>query len=243
MTNALFIGLSKRIPLPKEGGFLYIDDEVPEVARSRIFDPREHCFNPLKGITYENARMLANVIYTAYPQGETTLTVRNGRIDLVPVLRQGTRFDKLKVYSEEVARLVGDILESPVLRRVLCTDAPFSFNPRSRILARINRAELAEFDAKVLAFMLMAHFRGTVIVPDFGFYGREAHMPLLRQNRLIAGVNFLDEVPRELRNALLLVKDKHASGATVEDAETLAKYARKRRDTMGYNDFIDDATA
>jgi len=41
----------------------------------------------------------------------------------------------------------------------------------------------------VLGLFLMAQFWGQVIVQDFGFYGREAHAWLMRENRLIAGVN------------------------------------------------------
>jgi hypothetical protein len=38
-----------------------------------------------------------------------------------------------------------------------------------------------------------------------------------------------------------LIKDKEASGATVEDAETLAGYARLARGTNGFNAFVDEA--
>lgn len=61
-------------------------------------------------------------------------------------------------------------------------------------------------------------------MPDFGFYGREAHATLIREGRLIAGVNFLDELPPKLRNSVLLIKDKEASGATAADAELLTTY-------------------
>jgi hypothetical protein len=50
--NKLYVGFSKQIDLPK-GGFLFINDEVPEVPgwrRPRLFDPHEHCFNPLKDL-------------------------------------------------------------------------------------------------------------------------------------------------------------------------------------------------
>jgi hypothetical protein len=66
----------------------------------------------------------------------------------------------------------------------------------------------------------------TIVVPDFGFYGREGHVSVIRENRLVAGVNSLGELPPKLRQSVLLIKDKEAAGATVEDAETLAKYAR-----------------
>src|SRR5207237_837427 len=64
------------------------------------------------------------------------------------------------------------------------------FNPKSMIVARINRAELGDFDALVLGLFLMSHFKGQLVVPDLGFYGRDAHVSLVRQNRLIAGVSF-----------------------------------------------------
>jgi hypothetical protein len=65
---------------------------------------------------------------------------------------------------------IKDILISPVLKRVLCTpNHEFSFNPRSVILARINRVELGKFDALVLGLFLISHFRGEIMVPDFGF--------------------------------------------------------------------------
>jgi hypothetical protein len=63
-------------------------------------------------------------------------------------------------------------------------------------------------------------------VLDFGFYGREGHVSLIRENRLIAGLNTLQELAPKLRQNVLLTKDKVASGATVEDAETLARYER-----------------
>ena len=52
----------------------------------------------------------------------------------------------------------------------------------------------------------MSHFKGQIIVPDFGFYGREAHVSLLRENRLMAGV-----------------KKRRKRAVRYEDAETLAR--------------------
>jgi hypothetical protein len=102
-------------------------------------------------------------------------------------------------------------------------------------------AELGEFDALVLGLFLMAHFKGQIVVPDFGFYGRDAHVSLIREGRLIAGVNSLSELPAKLRQAVLLIEDKVASGATLEDAEMLAEYARLARGTNGFNELVQDA--
>ncbi len=78
------------------------------------------------------------------------------------------------------------LLRSPVLKRVLCSDEEFGFTGHNRkVFARLNRAELGDFDSLVLGLFLMAHFKGQIIVPDFGFYGREAHAGLMREGRLI----------------------------------------------------------
>ena len=43
-----------------------------------------------------------------------------------------------------------------------------------------------------------------------------------REGRSIAGVNTLGELPAQLRRNVLLIKDKVASGTTLEDTEMLA---------------------
>ena len=238
--NQLHIGLSRNIT-PPTGGFLFIHDEVPDIPRARIFDPRIDSFNPLKDIEYKRARELSDVLYTIYPQGENTLTVRNGRRALLAALLDAKQLDKIKA-DEEVQGLVSDVLASPVLRQVFCTPRNvFSFNPRSVILARVNRAELGEFDALVIGLMLMSYYKGQIIIPDFGFYARDGHASLLREERLMAGVNSLSELPPNLRRQTLLVKHKEASGATYEDAAVLAQYARLMPNTNAYNEFIDRA--
>ena len=51
----------------------------------------------------------------------------------------------------------------------------FYFNTKYTIQARINRKELGERRA-VLVFFLMSHYKGQLVIPDFGFSGREAHV-------------------------------------------------------------------
>src|ERR1700712_5677868 len=228
MANTLYVGFNKTIEPPKSG--LFIHDEVPDISRARIFDPAKHSFNPLKGIDYRKARALADLIYTIYPQGENTLKVREGRWSLLPALQAAKRLDNVDG-DEEVQGVLGDLLQSPVLKRVLCSNAnQFSFNPNSLILARINRAELGDFDALVLGLFLIEQFKGQVVVPDFGFYGRENHVSLIREDRLVAGVNFLGELAPRLRNATLLIEDREANGALFDDAVVLAQLAGLRPD-------------
>jgi len=238
--NQLHVGFACNIELPKSG--LFINDEIPKIPRSRIFDIEKHCFNPLQNIDYRKARQIADVLYTTTPQGENTLTVRNGRRALLRALLEAERLDKIDG-DEEVMGMIDDILISPVLRRILCNPTNFSFNPNSLILVRLNRAELGDFDALVLCLLLMSHFQGQIIIPDFGFYGRLAHISLIRQDRLIAGVNTLSELEPRLRHNILLIKDKVASGATSDDADTLARYAMLVPNTNAYRDFVTEAMA
>jgi hypothetical protein len=65
----------------------------------------------------------------------------------------------------EALATVDDVLVSPVLRQVVCNPTNLSFNPNSNILARINRAELGDFDDLVLGLLLMVHFKGQIVVP------------------------------------------------------------------------------
>jgi hypothetical protein len=169
MSNKLYVGFSKNVQPPKRG-YLFIDDEVPQVPQSRIFDPKEHSFNPLKGLDYKKAREIAEVLYTVAPQGENTLTVRNGKRALLKALLAADQLDRV-TGDDEVGGMIEDILVSPVLRHVFCSPKnEFTFNPKSKIFAKIDRAELGDFDALVLGLLLMAHFNGQVVVPDFGFY-------------------------------------------------------------------------
>lgn len=239
--NALHDGFSKEIELPR-GGYLYIGDELPDLPpRARVFDPNEHSLNPLSGITHRSARELAEVLYTTTPQGENTLTVRNGKRALLPALLNGIRLDKIEG-PEEVMAFKDDLLQSPVLRRVLCNPKnQFSFNPNSKIFARINRAELGEFDALVLGLILINHYKGQLVIPDFGFYGRDAHASLVRTERLIAGVYHLAELPLRLRNAMLLIQDKQASGALYDDAVLFARFAGLTPGTNAFNDYVEQA--
>ena len=138
--------------------------------------------------------------------------------------------------------MVRRLMRSPVLKRVLCSRQNFSFNT-DVVLARVNRVELGDFDALVLGLLLMAQFKGQVVVPDFGFYGRDMHVSLIRENRLIAGVNTLSELPVKLRQAVLLIHEKNGSGTTYEDGEVLAMYRGLVRGTNAYNEYVLQAVA
>src|SRR6266436_8531453 len=114
MMNKLYVGFAKTIELPP-GGCLFIDDEMREIPRARVFDPLKDCFNPLADIGYKKAREIADVLYTISPQGENTLTVRNGKRALLRVLLNAKRLDQVRG-DEEVRGMIDDLLVSPVLK-------------------------------------------------------------------------------------------------------------------------------
>lgn len=235
--------------------FLLIDDGpvadafLARFPKARLFTPTVHSFNPLAGMDYKRARDFADILYAASPGGRDTLTVRNGRRALVRLLLAGPgRLSDMPAPGEvkddaekEALGMVEELLMSPVLSRVLCGGGkPFRFGEGTTV-AKMNRATLGDFDAFILGALLMGQHKGQIVVPDFGFYGRPLHASFIRQDRLTAGVRLLEEVPRQLAQALLTIPDKHGHGCTFEDADTLAKYARLVPGTNAYTDFVERA--
>ena len=80
----------------------------------------------------------------------------------------------------------------------------------------------------------ISFFRRRGIIPDFGFYARESHPSLIRENRLIAGVSSLSELNTKLRQLCLM--EKEARQCTYADAEVLAQYAGLTPHTMEHSD-------
>jgi hypothetical protein len=209
--------------------FLLIDDGpiadafAEQFPQAKQFDISKHSFNPLRGIDHKGARDFAQILYTASPEGKDTLTVRNGKRAVARlVLANTTRLDRITSDDEKDAdamAMIDDVLFSPVLKDVLCRPTNFSF--KGSVIARINRAELGDFDAFVLALLLMGQHKGQVVVPDGGFYLRPLHMSLIRQDRLTVGLRFLAELPLSLQQAVLTIEDKHLMRLLPDDAERL----------------------
>jgi hypothetical protein len=219
-----------------EPPFLLLDDgPIADAARAhfpkaKLFDPHRHSFNPLRNMNYKGARDFASLLYSISPQGENTLTVRNGRRALTRLLLAGySRLSDLPSAKDtkddaekEALGTIEDLLLSPVLHNVLCGKTNFFFT--GSIIAKLDRAELGDDDAVVLASLLIGQFKGHIVVPDLGSFGRGFHVNLIRQNRLTAGLNSLSEVSDTLGQALLSIKDKTVYRTTRRDAGILADY-------------------
>jgi hypothetical protein len=131
-----------------------------------------------------------------------------------------------------------------VVRGVLCGKRQFNFGENRTIVAKLDRSQIGDRAAFIIGLFLISHFKGQLVIPDFGFYGREAHAALIREGRLVAGVNFLDELPPKLRNSVLLIKDKEGSGAIADDAALLATYQSGfSRGQDGFSSYVQAAMA
>ena len=242
--NKLLIGLAEKTPdLTTEPGFLLIDDGpiadvfLKQFKRAKLFDPREHGFNPLP-MAYRKAREFASVVYP----DKDLMTYEDGKRALARMLIVAKSIDRLPVIKhkgyEHARDTIDDLLLSPVLKNVLSKPTPRWLFSGSSIVARINRADIGEHDAHILASLLISQFKGQIIVPDFGFYARPFHSSLIREGRLIAGVYTLSEIEPKLRNLCLLV-EKVGRHCTYDDAVVLAEYEGLRPDRNDYNAFID----
>lgn len=249
--NRLIVGADKSPilqHLPER--FLFIDDgplidrlTLPKRRAVTVFDPAEHSFNPLKDMTYHRAREFMAVLDAVFPEGSETLTRRYSNFFLLRALLSSVeKLDRLipepakkDAAAQDAYQKIQTLLLSPVLEPVLNRPTNMSF--KGTIIARLDRAVLGDFDCFVLGNLLVSQYDGPVVIPDLGFYQTRFHTSLIRQDRLIAGINSFDEVP-ERRNQLLLIRDKEPSQCTAEDAKVLALYAGLEPGTNRYNDFI-----
>jgi hypothetical protein len=251
MTNKFIIGRGDKTPhLDTKPGFLLIDDGpiadlfLEKYSRAKEFDPHTHSFNPLP-MDERQARAFADIVFG--DAGRDTLTVRNGKRALARLVTKAKRLDQIVPGKgddeKEAAAAIDDLLFSPLMRKILCdTENKFSFRAgRSSVVARLDRADIGDHDARILGALLISRFKGQIILPDFGFYARPFHDALIREKRLIAGVYTLSELDKELRQMCLLM-EKTGTQCTWDDACELAKYdCIHPPHTEGYDTFIKSA--
>jgi hypothetical protein len=128
---------------------------------------------------YREAREFAAAVYP----DKDLMTYRNGRRALTRLVVNTDRLDRLHYRrnddDKEARGVVEDMLREPL---------PRWLHGGSTIVARLNRKEIGDDDAKIIANILIAQFKGPIVIEDFGCYARDHHAALTRQNRLIAGV-------------------------------------------------------
>jgi hypothetical protein len=253
--NSLIVGSDKSdISTLLPPRFLLIDDgplidslDFPPTWKVTHLDISEHVLNPLSGIDYRRARDFVSVLDAVFPEGDSTLTKKASRFALLSALLEKRKRtpsleslitpDKNDPGSMDAHQRIQTLLLSPVLKALLTTNRT-KLSLKGIVLARLDRSQLSEFDCFVIANLLISRYQGQVVIPDFGFYGCDIHTSLIRQNRLIAGVNFLDEVSKEMQNRLMLMDKIVPKGCTAKDADTLADYCCEfPRGTDGFDTY------
>ncbi len=159
-----------------------------------------------------------------------------------PVIKDNWAFIETwdaKDYRPLLQKISG-LLASPLIRSVLCAPkTTFEIDPSRRTILKLDRAAIGDFAAFLIGSLLIGQYKGQVVVPDFGFYGREMHTALVREERLIAGANALGEFPVKLRQALLGIKTKIAYRVTAEDAASLLPYFPKQTKISHFTELSD----
>jgi hypothetical protein len=238
--NLLKIGLAeKHFEYPK-GSLVIIDEPILKWG-VKVFDPAKDGLNPLP-MPYREAREFAAAVFP----DKDLMTYRNGRRVLTRLVMNADRLDRLKYTKDdddqEASGAVEDLLLSPLSRTALRKSIPRWFYSGASVMVRLNRKEIGDDDAKIIASIRISQFKGQIVIEDFGCYARPFHTSLIRENRLIAGVFTLTELDDKLRQMSLLMETE-AAGCTYEDAEVLAKYDGHVPGTNAFNAFVQRAMA
>jgi hypothetical protein len=115
---------------------------------------------------------------------------------------------------------IGTLLLSPIIRNII-GQPHTTFGNASIIIADLDRAKLGDLTARLLGGLLIARSQGHVVINDYGFFA----MPLpLPQERFTLTLNFLDELPLNLKQEMLGIEDKTVFKTNKRDAEELAFY-------------------
>lgn len=240
MTTEIFLGSESRNAildnLP-DADFILIDHDPPRIPYAKRFDVSLHSFNPLSLRDYAADCDFTDIIGALFQGGQSTLTREEGLEFIAERLqdRKVHYLDHLIPEPDNKAskghiwayQKIQRLLRSPVLNSVLCNPShtKFSFNPRSVVVVRIDRAELRSFVAEALVFFLIRQFQGQIVIPSFAPYARAYHRDLLSQRRLIAGIKRLKQLPPQLESDLD-IEDITPAHTTYDDADTLARYSR-----------------
>jgi hypothetical protein len=253
--NALLLGVgdkTKQILERLQPPCLLIDDgPIIDAIKPRksfvYFDVHEHSVDVLNGMNYRRARDFLSLLNVAFPEGENTLTRKNANFLILEALLDQPKDLKTLVAptkdpaSVEACQKIQTLLLSPILKNVLTKQANIELN--TTVLVRLDKKRVPQFDALVVAHLLIMLYRHQVVITDFGHYGRDYLTSLIREERLICGVRSLSQLSDELRDEVLLMDDKEGYRCTVEDAEALAGFTGWAPHSNGYNDFIEKLIA
>jgi hypothetical protein len=116
---------------------------------------------------------------------------------------------------------LGTLLMSPMIRNIVGQKHTTFSDKTTVIIANLDRAKLGDITARLLGGLLITSSTGNVLVNDYGFFSAPLPLP---QDRFMVAVNFLDELPKKLRNDVLGIEQKFVFKTHKKDAEELSFY-------------------
>ena len=120
---------------------------------------------------------------------------------------------------------IGTLLMSPTIRNIVGQkNSTFFLTRNNIIIADLNRAKIGDLTARLLGGLLISRSSGHVYINDLAFFSSDHFVSLLTQNRFTVSLQFLDEIPQRLRQAVLSIDDKIVLRTNHHDAEELAFY-------------------
>jgi hypothetical protein len=120
---------------------------------------------------------------------------------------------------------IGTLLLSPVMHRTLEGSSTFYLGQNKILIADLSRAKIGDTAAKLLGTLLITQATTPVYINDFGFYASDYLASLFSQGGYTVALQFLDELPRSVRQTVLGFDEKYIFRTTPEDADKLKYFA------------------
>jgi len=136
---------------------------------------------------------------------------------------------------------IGELVTSPLVRNILAQPhSTFSLGGGHIVIANLDRTRIGNQTAFLLGSLLLARSRGPVYVNNLGFFATDQLASFFSQGRFTVSLQYLDELPRKLRQEVLAFDDVRAERVNMEDAEVLSfKLGVMNPRTLMENDPID----
>lgn len=229
--------------------YLFIDDgalidqlELPTHRKITHLDLNIHHLNPVQNANWLKAWAFIENLNATFPASDATITRQDSDFYILQaILKKPGKLEHLIKRSKETEyawKRIQTLLLSDELAKFITK--PTNFSLKATVIARLDRSVLGDKLAFFIGNLLMSHYQGSIVVPDYGFYHCGWHTTLIRQNRLTVGIRSFRQV-EALEDHLLQFERKIASQATPDDAKMLAQYAGKNPVRQEYGWFVEAA--
>ena len=118
---------------------------------------------------------------------------------------------------------LGELLTSPLIRNIL-GQSHSTFRFTGNLIVNLDRKEIGDQAAYLLGSLFITRAKGPVYINGLGFFASDHLVSMFSEDRFTVAVDYLDQLPRKLQQAVLSITDKTVFRTTEEDAERLKHY-------------------